>query len=42
MKRLLAGMLLSGCVLVAQAQSIGGAPFIAVHGKAKAEVKAEG
>ncbi|ADV28332.1 protein of unknown function DUF541 [Pseudoxanthomonas suwonensis 11-1] len=38
MKGIIAALLLSFLALGAQAQSISGAPFIAVHGKAKAEV----
>lgn len=38
MKRIIAAAMLSLAGFSAQAQSIGGQPFIAVHGKAKAEV----
>ncbi len=38
MKRIWAGLALSLFALSAQAQSIGGSPFIAVHGSAKTEV----
>ena len=38
MKRWVTGLALLSCVLTVQAQSIGGSPFIAVHGKAKPEV----
>ena len=38
MKRMWTGLLLSVCAFGAQAQSIGGVPFIAVHGKARAEL----
>ena len=38
MKNIVAMVVLSLAALVAQAQSIGGAPFIAVQGKARAEV----
>jgi hypothetical protein len=38
MKRVWAGLLLLVCAAAGHAQSIGGSPFIAVHGKARAEL----
>lgn len=38
MKRILAGLLALGAALTVQAQSISGAPYLAVHGNAKAEL----